>query len=273
MNKEPDMDRISEILTNNAKQIFYGLAQVRALGDVWIKSRYLLSLLEVANKNQLNLNNARILDVACSKCDVLLALQKMGMNNLTGVNLFAYDLKWLHDEDYFEQYFGDSSEKIKYIVRDIDKEPLPFEDSSLDVVLLFDVIEHLHDPEKILKDSYRVLSPGGLIIISTPNVANLRNRVYALFGKSTYWPLDKWLTESERINDNGFRRFTGHVREYTMKECEFMLKKYGFNDILLRRYYASHINAVSILYHVYSFLERLYPRFRYHMLVIGKKSV
>jgi len=265
------LSMISKVLNDNAKQVFRGPAQVRGLRDVWIKSRYLSSLFEVAGKLPLDLRTARFLDVGCSKCDALLALQKMGINNLTGINLFAYDLEWLSNGAHFEQYFGDSVGKIKYVVCDVDKEPLPFENSSFNVVLLFDIIEHLHDPEKILKESYRVLSPGGLIVISTPNAANLRNRVYAIFGRSTYYSLDKWLTESERINDGGFRRFIGHVREYTMKEIEFTIRKYGFKDILLRRYYASHIQRRSIPHLLYTFLESLYPRFAYHMLLIGRK--
>ena len=262
---------IQEILKTNAKQIFSGQAQSRAIRDIWIKSNYILSLLEVADKVSLNLKRAKILDIGCSKCDLLLALLKMGFENLTGVNLFPYDLKWLSDKAYFKRYFGNSAGKIKYIICDVEKEPLPFKDSRFDVILLFDVIEHLHDPERILKEIYRVSHRGALLAIGTPNVANLRNRINIIFGRSIYCPLNEWLSESQRINDGNFRRFIGHIREYTMEEVEFMMKKYGFKEVLLKKWYASHLQHGSVIYSLYQLLEKLYPKFAYHMLIISRK--
>lgn len=272
MNKALNADYISKVLDDIARRIFSGSAQVRALRDVWIKSRYLSSLLEVADKVSLDLEKARILDVGCSKCDTLLAMQKLGSNDLTGLNLFEYDLQWLSSDVYYEQYFGDSAGKIKYVVCDVDTETFPFKNSSYDVVLLMDIIEHLHDPRRVLLECHRVLSQGGLMVIGTPNMVNLRNRVFAIFGRSIYYPLDEWLGNSQRIANGKLRRFIGHIREYTMKEIDYMVRKYGF-QVLLRRYYASHVQRTSILHNLYKFFERLYPSFAYHMLIIGRKLV
>ncbi|MDJ0361230.1 class I SAM-dependent methyltransferase [Rhodococcus sp. H29-C3] len=46
---------------------------------------------------------------------------------------------------------------------------LPIEDSSVDVVVNFQVIEHLWDQAQFLDECFRVLTPGGLLLISTPN--------------------------------------------------------------------------------------------------------
>lgn len=263
---------ISKVLNDNAEQIFRGTAQVRALRDVWIKSRYLSSLFEVACKLSLDLCTARILDVGCSKCDILLAMQKLGANNLTGLNLFPFDLEWLSNDVYYRHHFGESAGKIKYVVCDIDTESFSFKDSGYDVVLLIDVLEHLHDPKQVLLECYRVLSPGGLIVITTPNMVNLRNRVFAIFGRSIYSPLDEWLGGSQRTSNGKFRRFIGHVREYTMQEINCMLSRYGF-QVLLKRYYASHLWDKGISYGLYRLFESLCPRFRYHMLIVGRKPV
>ena len=120
MNRALNADYISRVLDDIARRMFSGSAQVRALRDVWIKSRYLSSLFEVADKVSLDLVKARILDVGCSKCDVLLAMQKLELNNLTGLNLFAFDLQWLSSDLYYERYFGDSAGKIKYVICDVD---------------------------------------------------------------------------------------------------------------------------------------------------------
>jgi len=52
---------------------------------------------------------------------------------------------------------------------DIEKEPLPFNDNTFDVVYSKSFIEHLYYPEKFLEEAYRVLKPGGKIITLVPD--------------------------------------------------------------------------------------------------------
>jgi SAM-dependent methyltransferase len=49
-------------------------------------------------------------------------------------------------------------------------ERIDLPDSSVDVVTSFEVIEHLCHPERLVTEARRVLSPGGLFLVSTPNV-------------------------------------------------------------------------------------------------------
>ncbi len=65
------------------------------------------------------------------------------------------------------------------IVRRGDILNMPFEDKSFDVVLLLDVFEHLAfiDQLKALKEIQRVLSGGGYLLASIPNLAHLNSRV------------------------------------------------------------------------------------------------
>lgn len=46
---------------------------------------------------------------------------------------------------------------------------LPFDDLSFDVVTSFETLEHLHRRDRFLEELCRVLRPGGLLILSTPN--------------------------------------------------------------------------------------------------------
>lgn len=46
---------------------------------------------------------------------------------------------------------------------------LPFGDSTFDTVVMADVIEHLPNPKAVLGDLCRVLEPGGVLIVTTPN--------------------------------------------------------------------------------------------------------
>jgi SAM-dependent methyltransferase len=46
---------------------------------------------------------------------------------------------------------------------------LPFDDGSFDVVVAFEVIEHVSDPDRVLDEFARVLGDGGVLVLSSPN--------------------------------------------------------------------------------------------------------
>ncbi len=53
---------------------------------------------------------------------------------------------------------------------DVEKLEFPWEEESFDYVIMGDVLEHLRAPEIVLKKIYKLLKPGGYIIVSMPNV-------------------------------------------------------------------------------------------------------
>lgn len=62
-------------------------------------------------------------------------------------------------------------------------------DGSLDVITLFDVVEHLPDPTAELAAMRRLLKPGGLLLQSTPNIDGLFPRLsWPLARRLDYWP-------------------------------------------------------------------------------------
>lgn len=48
-------------------------------------------------------------------------------------------------------------------------ERLPFEDASLDIVFFENVLEHVESPSQCMLEMYRVLRPGGLVLVTTTN--------------------------------------------------------------------------------------------------------
>lgn len=50
---------------------------------------------------------------------------------------------------------------------------LPFKTGSFDCLLSSEVYEHLHHPETFFLDAHRVLRPGGLLVLTTPNMESL----------------------------------------------------------------------------------------------------
>ena len=61
--------------------------------------------------------------------------------------------------------------------------------ASLDLVTMFDVIEHVRDPLADMAAAYRLLKPGGWFVLSTPNIDGLFPRLSRpLANKLDYWP-------------------------------------------------------------------------------------
>lgn len=105
---------------------------------------------------------------------------------------------------------------------DAEFHPFPYADSSFDLVLCCELIEHLvHDPMHMLLESWRVLANDGLLLVTTPNIASLTSVWAALEGKR---------------NPQVFSRYpafanadTPHVREYTPHELDQALRAAGFD--------------------------------------------
>ncbi len=55
-----------------------------------------------------------------------------------------------------------------------------------DAIIFGDVLEHLRDPRAVLEKMSALLKPGGKILISLPNIANIWVRLNLLFGRFNY---------------------------------------------------------------------------------------
>jgi SAM-dependent methyltransferase len=61
-------------------------------------------------------------------------------------------------------------------------DPIPVASCSVDVVIMSELIEHLVDTDSALDEVFRVLRPGGSLLLSTPNLAAWYNRGLVLLG-------------------------------------------------------------------------------------------
>lgn len=62
-------------------------------------------------------------------------------------------------------------------------------EGSVDIVTMFDVIEHVPDPARDLARAYELLRPGGWLVLSTPNIDGLFPRASLPLAKVlNYWP-------------------------------------------------------------------------------------
>ncbi|WP_141983614.1 class I SAM-dependent methyltransferase [Saccharothrix saharensis] len=61
---------------------------------------------------------------------------------------------------------------------------LPFRAGSLDGVFAGEIIEHVYDPALLLRECRRVLRPGGVLVLTTPNLATAQDRLRFLAGRA-----------------------------------------------------------------------------------------
>ena len=100
-------------------------------------------------------------------------------------------------------------------------EPLPFADQYFSVVTFSETLEHLpvERVNFVLQEISRVLRPGGILIVSSPNQAALENRLRLLKGGSIL-DLPEYIKVAQGI--------LGHVRLYTPVEITHLLSQLGF---------------------------------------------
>ena len=148
----------------------------------------------------------RVLDIGIVPGHMAMALRYLGCE-VSGVTddrlLQAMNGRW-------------AAEEIGVSRAIVDKEPLPFPDDYFDGVLFTEVLEHLlYDPKKLVDEIHRVLRPKGELVVSTPNVLRIENKIKIILGRNIY-PGHEHFYFSDL-----YRR---HNREYTMQELINLFK-------------------------------------------------
>ena len=119
----------------------------------------------------------------------------------------------------------------KIIIQDLTK-GIPFSDDSFEQIICLEVIEHLKEKEDVknlLKESYRVLSNEGMMIITTPNKKRWTLLMRKIFLKDKKYPY----CISEK-NIGKCKEFTHmHYHEFSKEEIEKLLKEVGFRKIFI----------------------------------------
>ncbi len=152
----------------------------------------------------------RVLDLGCSPGHIAYAMV------LAGFDLIGIDYHPGYSERFVPPRWRDRLE-IRYI--DIEKNDLPYPDASFDCVTCCEVMEHIaiRHPKEIVNDVYRVLKPGGVFLMTTPNVANIGNGLALWSGKNVFWEEHLFYGSLER-----------HNREFTLDEMRTLMERSAF---------------------------------------------
>lgn len=189
-------------------------------------------------------NSARILDAGCGD-GYFTRLFCVNDNQVTGMDI--------------NKVVGGKN-PFKFVLGDITR--MPFKSSSFNVIVSFDVVEHLKEKELFYKECRRVLKPGGKLLIGTPNRYRLSFYFLKLLGKEPKFP--------RKLGISPLYGPIVHTYEYTADELAKILKKNGF--------IIDKINFIwlGIFYHRFVFglinPPRAFSKFAHYILVEGRKE-
>jgi len=105
----------------------------------------------------------------------------------------------------------------------------PYPDNSFDVVTLNQVLEHVADTDNVLRECYRVLDHEGIILLSSPNLCSLLQRLLILTGQQ---PTTLHVSE---IQVGNFIRGTEtkfeHIHAFAPSALKDLLMYHGFGKV------------------------------------------
>jgi SAM-dependent methyltransferase len=105
---------------------------------------------------------------------------------------------------------------------DVERHALPFPDARFTCVVAMEILEHLRiDPLFTLAEINRVMAPGGMLVLTTPNLYAAQNVARFLAGRG----INDAVSEFQKLRAIGHM---GHIREYRRGEVRRFLETSGF---------------------------------------------
>lgn len=206
-------------------------------------------------------NGGKILDIGANPFHLTFCLKQLGYE-IMGVDI---------NPEPFLSFINKYNLVIKKV--NIEAEELPFKTNTFDFIIFNEVFEHLRiNPIFTLKEINRVLKPGGILLLTTPNLYAIHKILMFNLGRSFNDAYD----EFNKLNIYGYM---GHIREYSVNEVRKFLEKTGFRieNIIYRHDYSFFnypgFNNISIKFLglMVDLLMMIYPNCRRHLAIIAKK--
>ena len=123
-------------------------------------------------------------------------------------------------------------------------------DHSYDIILLCEVIEHLARwPAEVMAELKNYLKPGGLLLITTPNLHRLSNIIRMCTGRRLF----AHFVPEELV--------MGHLREYTPEELIYLINYAGFSKVEVKQLSFPDLEKSRLLQIGYDMVCKIIPKF------------
>ena len=150
-----------------------------------------------------------LLDVGTGAGELASAMAQRGFA-VTACDIYGRDFRY-HDT-------------IPFVQLDLDRS-WPFPDSAFDVVVCLEVIEHVANPSRLIASLAATLKPGGLLVLSTPNILSLKSRLRFLTEGSWAYFRES-LLERAALDEPDAKEHL-HIAPLRIQEIEFFLSQAG----------------------------------------------
>lgn len=150
---------------------------------------------------------------------------------------------------------------------DLDEGALPYPDGRFETVVSNSAIEHRFYPERNLDECIRVLQPGGKLVLSLPNIAHWRCRLWLLAGR---FPIIR----NSPTDATHLRFFTVHeAREMCRQRGVETIRVDGSASLWVPKFYPHFLRRKPISA-LYQRLARAWPAlFARDFILIGRKRM
>ena len=157
-------------------------------------------------------NGGKVLDIGCGNGHLLYQLQA-AFEELVGLEFSPHRLQQavVNLEDMSFTPVSGSAEDMSSI-----------ETGSIDCIVSADTIEHIPDVYQATGEMLRVLKPGGILIINTPNIASVKKRILLLLGRFPSTSQSNEGLGSDIMFDGG------HLHYFTFRSLSLLLQRAGF---------------------------------------------
>jgi SAM-dependent methyltransferase len=108
---------------------------------------------------------------------------------------------------------------------------LPYADSSFDIIVCVEGLEHIENPANAIREFARLLRQGGRLIVSVPNIMNVEERLKWLVNGYTshFKPLSAEAIRDHKYHEMGGREeIAWHINPLGYAEVRFLLEQNGF---------------------------------------------
>lgn len=120
--------------------------------------------------------------------------------------------------DYVPENFR-LADSIPFFSCDLNAPFAPEREASSDAICALEIIEHLENPRHLLRQCFRVLKPGGVLLLSTPNLDNAASMVHFLRERSFQW-----------FSDRDYA-FDGHITPVSQWQMQKISAETGFETV------------------------------------------